>query len=287
MATTFTNQAALAFNGARVLSNVAVGRLENILTVTKTAVEQEYSAGSTVTYVVSIVNSSASPLTGLTLTDDLGAYPFGTGTVQPLTYVDGSVVYLVNGAVQPDPTVATTDGLIISGITVEAGGNTTVIYSAQVNSYAPLETGSTVDNTVAISGAGIGDDTQASESIAVADGADLSVIKSVSPIPVVENGTITYTIQIVNTGNSAVLSTDNAVITDTFDPILYNVTATLDGVALTPTEFSYSETTGEFSTANGVIAVPAASYAQDPATGEWVTTPASVTIAITGSLNNT
>ena len=91
MATTFTNQATLSYNGTQVLSNVAVGLLEGTLSVTKNAVAESYGEGDVLTYVVSIVNNSPAAVTGLTVSDDLGAYPFGTGTVQPLSYIAGSV----------------------------------------------------------------------------------------------------------------------------------------------------------------------------------------------------
>ena len=93
MATTFTNVATLSYNGAQIQSNVAVGLIEGMLSVTKYAVNESYSAGDALTYVVSIVNNSSSAVNGLTVTDDLGAYPFDTGTVQPLTYVPESLQY--------------------------------------------------------------------------------------------------------------------------------------------------------------------------------------------------
>lgn len=49
------------------------------------------------TYAVSLVNTGTAPLTGVTVTDDLGRYAVGANTVYPLAYVDGSVKYYVNG----------------------------------------------------------------------------------------------------------------------------------------------------------------------------------------------
>ena len=118
MATTFTNQATLTYNGSTVRSNVAVGVMESSLTVSKNAVAEQYGAGDDITYVVSIVNNGDVSASGLTVNDDLGAYAFDGGTVQPLTYVDGSVQYYVNGALQAAPAVSTASGLSITGITV-------------------------------------------------------------------------------------------------------------------------------------------------------------------------
>ena len=285
MATTFTNQAALSYNGSQILSNVAVGILESTIAVSKYAVQESYRAGDTLTYVISMVNSGGSALEGLTVSDDLGAYAFGTGTVQPLDYVAGSVQYYQNGVLQPDPTVTTTDGLSISGISIPVNGNVTIVYSATLNDYAPLAIGSTVDNTVTVSGGGIGEAT-ASESVPVLSEARLELVKSVSPIPVSENGRVTYTFQLINSGNTAVLETDGATVSDVFSPTLSDITVTLDGVELTAvTDYVYTEATGAFNTVDGVLAIPAASFTQDPTTGEWSSTPGSTTLTVTGNIS--
>lgn len=283
MATTFTNVATLSYNGEQVQSNVAVGLIEGSLSVSKYAVNETYGAGDTLTYVVSIINNSGEAITGLTFSDDLGAYAFGTGTVQPLTYVENSLQYYVNGVLQPDPAMPKTD-LIINGISVPANGNAMIVYSATVNDYAPLETGGSITNTVTVDSAAVSAVT-AEESVAVTNAAELSVVKSVTPIPVAENGELTYTFQLMNSGNTAVLETENATITDTFSPVLTDITVALDGTALTAgVDYTYDETTGVFTTANGVIAIPAATFTQDASTGEWTTTPGSITLTVTGQI---
>ena len=283
MATTFTNQATLTYNGSTVRSNVAVGVMESSLTVSKNAVAEQYSAGEDITYVVSIVNNADVPATGLTVNDNLGAYPFDGGTVQPLTYVDGSVQYYVNGALQAAPAVSTAAGLSITGITVPAQGNAVIIYSTSVNEYAPLAAGSEIVNTVDVGGSEK-ITLQAQQTVAADESAQLSFYKSVSPVPVTENGQLTYTLLLTNTGNTAVTNTDGAIISDTFDPVLTGISVALDGTPLTPTDYSYSETTGVFATAAGVITVPAATYTQDPVTGAWSTVPGTATLTVAGTV---
>ena len=285
MATTFTNVATLSFNGEQVRSNVTVGLIEGILSVSKYAVNEQYGEGDTLTYVISIVNNSGEPVNGLTVNDDLGAYPFGTGTVQPLTFVENSLQYYQNGVLQPDPAVKTTDGLVLSDISVPANGNAAIVYSAVVNAFAPLETGGSITNTVTAESQTVTAVT-AEESVAVTNEAQLSLVKSVTPIPVAENGELTYTFQLLNSGNTAVLDTENAVVTDTFSPALTGITAALDGTALTDgVDYTYDEATGVFATANGVLSIPAAAYTQDPVTGEWSMTPGSVTLTVTGRIS--
>lgn len=287
MATTFTNVATLSYNGAQVYSNTAVGMIEEVLSVTKYAVNETYGAGDTMTYVVSVVNNSDAAVNGLTVTDDLGAYAFGTGNVQPMDYIENTLQYYRNGVLQPDPAVSTADGLTLSDISVPANGNVTIVYSTALNDYAPMETGGSITNTVTINGTGVTAVT-AQESVAVTNAAQLSVIKSITPIPVAENGELTYTFQLLNSGNTAVLETENAVVSDTFDPVLSNISVSLNGTALIAgTDYTYNEATGVFVTGNGLLSIPAATYTQDPTTGEWSVTPGSSTLTVTGTVGAT
>ena len=281
----FSNQATLTYAGGSTSSNIVTGEILDLLSVTKTAVGDTYRAGDTVSYVISLVNGGTTALSGLTLTDDLGAYPFGTGTVTPLTYVDGSLLYYNNGVLQAAPTVTAGPPLTVSGITVPAGGNATVVYSALVNAFAPIgETGS-VTNTVTATGAGLTEAVTAEETVTAVNEAVLSITKALSPTTVPENGVITYTFEIFNSGSAAADATDDLSVSDTFDPILSDLTVTLDGVALVEgTDYTYDETTGAFATVPSRITVPAATVTQDPVTGAFTTVPGSTTLTVTGTV---
>ena len=62
---------------------------------------------------------------------------------------------------------------------------------------------------------------------------------------------------------------DNLVVTDNFDPILNPISVTYNGTAWAEgINYTYDETTGQFATTAGQITVPAATYTQDPATGD-------------------
>jgi len=90
---------------------------------------------------------------------------------------------------------------------------------------------------------------------------------------------------IQNTGNQAVVATDNAAITDTFDPILTALAVTFNGVTWTQgVQYNYDETTGLFTTVPGQITVPAATYTQDPVTGAYTLTPGVATLVVTGTI---
>ena len=133
----FTNQAQLTYTGGTINSNVVIGEVTEVLTITKNALPGEYTVGDTVTYAVNLINSGDAALTELTLTDNLGVYAFGTETRVPLTLIDGAVQVYANGVLQPTPTVTAGPPLVISGISVPANGHTTVLYQAVTNAFAP------------------------------------------------------------------------------------------------------------------------------------------------------
>ncbi len=283
----FTNQATLSYGNVQRNSNVVTGELLEQLSATKTAVATGYGAGDTVPYIISIVNSGNTPFTGLTITDNLGAYtPNGT-TVNaiPLDYVENTVRYLVNGAPEAAPTVARNgNDMVISGLNIPAGGNATIFYEATVNNSAPLEAGSTINNVATVTGAGLTEPITLNAAIDADEEADLTISKSVCPGVVTENGTVTYTFVIQNSGNTEATAADNVIVSDTFDPILNPITVTLDGQTLNPDQYTYNTATGEFATNAGAVTVPAATYTQDPTTGIVTANPGVAVLTVSGTV---
>ena len=281
----FTNQATLRYNGNTTNSNIAYGELLDVLVATKTAVEGSYTTGQLVTYVVTLRNTGNAPLIGLAVTDDLGGYAFNSATVYPLTYEDGSAALFTNGVPQAAPTVAAGPPLVFSDITVPAGGDVVLVYQARANAFADPAVGGRIDNTVTVTGDSLSTPITATETVAVTAEPVLSVSKSITPAQVVDNDRVTYTFVIQNSGNQAVVATDDATITDTFDPILTALTVTFNGVTWTQgVQYTYDEATGLFTTVPGQILVPAATYAQDPVTGAYTANPGIATLIVTGTI---
>lgn len=281
---TFTNMATLSYSGGVTNSNVVTGELQQTLSLTKTAVGGQYTPGGSITYAVSIVNTGTTAFTGLTLTDDLGRYAFTPEPLTPLNYVDGTVRYYLNGVLQPTPTVDVGTELVFTGLSVPAGGNATLLYKARPNAFAPLGANAVITNRVRLEGETLAAPLEAEATVQAESRPALTISKAVCPSAVSENGQLTYTFVIQNSGSAPADAAEAAVLRDTFDPILRSIAVSFNGDAWTsPEQYTYDETTGEFATVAGQLTVPAATYTQQP-DGTWLTDPGVSTLVITGTV---
>lgn len=283
---TFYNQATLSYGGNVVSSNTTEAELLAGLTITKTAVTDSYTAGGNIVYLVTLTNLGGSAYTGLTVTDNLGAYTLaGGGTAVPLDYVTGTLLYYLDGVLQPTPTVTDVGNLEISGINLPAGSTATFIYETETNEFAPVAAGSTITNTASTNGGvGVGVIT-ADATVGIRATTQLTIAKAVCPAVITDNDTVTYTIIVQNLGNTPVIATDGVIISDVFNPVLTNLAVDLDGVALVlGTGYTYNQTTGEFATVDGTVTVPAATYTQDPTTGAVTTVPGVTVLTVSGTV---
>ena len=280
---TFTNQATLSYTGGITNSNVTVGEILEVLSATKTAITPTYAQGESVTYAVSFVNSGTTAINGLTLTDNLGAYVFDSSTLYPLTYNEDSLKFFINGVLQTTPTVTAGPPLTISNITIPAGANGILIYEATANRYAPLSENSTITNTATFTGGGLTESVSSSATVTARALPALTITKSVCPTVVTDNDTLTYTFVIQNTGNTPADAASAIVVSDTFNPILNDITVTLNGEAFPATSYTYDQASGVFNTTAGSVTVPAATYTQDE-NGEIITTPGVAVLTISGTV---
>ena len=190
----------------------------------------------------------------------------------------------MNGVLQTAPVVTGAPSLVISGLTVPANGDITVVYEAEVNALAPMDAAGTITNTAVVTGGGITPIT-VTETIGTESEPILTITKSVSPVPVTENGTLTYTFLIQNEGSAPADIGTDAVIVDTFNPLLSNLAVSFNGTAWAETtNYTYDETTGVFTTIAGQITVPAATYTQNPVTGVWTADPGVSTLVVKGTI---
>ena len=281
----FTNQASLSYPGGSLRSNIVTGNLVDVLAIAKTAVGSGYTAGEKLSYIVTLVNSGTVALTGLTLTDDLAAYTLETQTLTPLNYVPDSLLYYQNGVAQSAPTVTAGPPLTVTGLTVPAEGSVTLVYQAQVNALAPLAAGSELTNTATVTGGTLSAPLTASATVTAGTAPDLSIAKAMSPETVTGASELTYTFILQNAGNTEVSGDAALILTDSFDPLLSDLTVTYNGTPWTVNvNYSYDAVTGLFSTLAGQLTIPAAEYTQDPATGVWTTTPGVSVLKISGTV---
>lgn len=113
------------------------GGQEEVLSATKTCIGAPCGSGNHITCIISIVNSGDNQYTGLSVEDDMSADTCDASVCYSLSYVRGTVRYFVNGVLQAAPLILEGPPLVISGITVPAEGNVTVVYEAAVSEYAP------------------------------------------------------------------------------------------------------------------------------------------------------
>ncbi len=281
---TFYNQASLSYNGFVTNSNITSGEIIESVTLTKTAISQSYSLGDSISYVISITNSGVSALTDITLTDNLGGFTVGAETVYPLTYVDGSLRYYVDGEEETAPAVNPGPPLTIGTITVQPGANVLIIYEAEVNEFAPLASGSFITNTASIAGGCITETTTAEATVPAREDASLTIAKAICPETVVGCDELTYTFIIQNSGNVAAGEDANIVIRDVFNPILNDIEVRLNGSEVPATFYTYNTETGVFETVAGEVTVPAATFTQNPVTGAVTVTPGVTVVTVTGTL---
>ena len=280
----FTNFATLSYNGATLSSNTVVGELLEPLTVAKSAAAQEYAPGEDLAYIITLSNTSAADLTGLTVTDDLGGYSFGTETVYPLAYQPGTLRLFVNGAQQAAPAVTAGPPLTVTGLSVPAGGSAVIVYEAAPTAYASPAPGAEITNTASVTGAGLSAPLTASATLPAAAGPVLRISKALSPAVLHAGEELTYSFLIENSGGAPVTAEGTLVLADTFQPALSGISVALDGAAWAKTtNYTYDEATGVFSTVAGQLTLPAAQFTQG-ADGAWTVTPATALLTVTGTL---
>ncbi len=265
-------------------SNLAEIELTSSLSFTKNTLGDTYTANTPVTNILSVTNTATAPVTNIVITDNLGTFPFGAGELTPLTYVEPARL-LINGqdATAQLSVDATAAGSVEFTIpTLAPGATANIIYNTIPNQYAPLGATTSIDTSAALTSDSDCADGTATASITPAAAADIDVVKTMSPNPVVCGDTVTYTIRVYNYGNTPA---ENVRLTDTFTPAPENITVSRNGLALLDTDYSYVDgtLTVPIATAAGDT-VPAATFTRDANTGVVTVVPGVVEYVITGTI---
>jgi uncharacterized repeat protein (TIGR01451 family)/fimbrial isopeptide formation D2 family protein len=266
------------------VSNLAEIGLESAISFTKSTLGETYGEDDVITYILSMTNTSASTITSVSITDDLGTFIFGTLELSPLTYTAPALLLIDGQDVSAQLTVdtSTAGSLVFSFPALPAGATANIVYRAAVNEYAPLDVDANITNTATLTSDSDCADGTASATINALSATNVSVFKQMSPNPVICGDTVTYTIRIYNYGN---IAAENVVLTDTFNPAPTNITVSRDGVLLIGTDYSYVKGTLTVpATATSPVIVPAATFVRDATTGIVTVTPGMVEYTITGTI---
>ena len=266
------------------VSNLAEIGLESAISFTKSTLGETYGEDDVITYILSMTNTSASTITNVSITDDLGTFVFGTLELSPLTYTAPALLLIDGQDVSAQLTVdtSTAGSLVFSFPALPAGATANIVYRAAVNEYAPLDVNASVTNTATLTSDSDCADGTATATITAVSAANVSVFKQMSPNPVICGDTVTYTIRIYNYGN---IAAENVVLTDTFNPAPENITVSRDGVLLIGTDYTYVNGTLTVpSTAQSPVTVPAATFIRDVTTGIVNVTPGMIEYTITGTI---
>ncbi len=262
-------------------SNLAEIELNSSLSFTKETLGTTYTVGTPVTYILSITNDSTSPITGITVADDLGRFTLGTEELTPLAFTQPALLLISGQDNNAALTVeASETGVTFSFPTLAAGATANIIYNATPNEFAPPAQGSLITNTAELTSDSECASGSATATVTAAETADIEVVKSMSPNPVVCGETVTYTIRIFNYGN---VDAEDVVLTDTFSPAPTDISVFRNGVELIGTGYTYINGTLTVP-ARGGDTVPAATFTRDPQTGAVTTTPGVVEYVITGTI---
>ncbi len=293
MARTIRNVATLNYRSGdetrTSISNVAQVTIEETIRLTKTAYEDSYRPGDTLTYVLQIISEEENP-TSLSVVGDLGSYTRAGQVYTPLSYES---YLLFVGQEENNPIGGVTVNVTEEENSVRFDFNNiptpfpglTLILQARVNEFAPPYTeGSAIRNTsrLFMDGEEVSSDNATVSSAAYAD---VRILKSITPDPVRAGEAVLYTIALCNYGTTA--PTD-VTLRDLFDPALQiPLSVTVNGIAVNA--FDYDAVTGQFVLGSAAsepytLAIPAATFQVDPQTGEVTRQPGRTVVTVSGLL---
>ena len=280
------NQAQISFqygtHTGSAISNIASTNLEGPLTASKNALESVYHRDEQITYIITMSNTAATALSNVVIDDNLGTTSLGSLSITPLDYIGPAMLY-VNGAFIStlSPTV-TADSVTFTVPTLPAHSNAMIIYAAKVNNQAPLAVGSLIINQSILTADGLTDPVDAVKVLVVDAYADVDIIKTMSPNPVIDGSLLTYGFTMYNYGNTPASS---VVLSDTFNPAPESISAvSVNGTPVASTEYSFVG--GNFRlpalTSTYSLAIPAATFTRDPVTGIVTVSPGTTTVTVSG-----
>ena len=240
------NTASVTYNYGRseigsAVSNTATTNLieEFSITGTKLSNNQTFRNGENITYQISVTNDGTSPLFNVTVGDDLG------GIGLPLTFLDGSATYSVNGTITAIIPAIVNPLTFILPLPLYPGDTAIFTFVARVSSSLD-ETVDTIVNTATIS-ANEGSETgniisvnpSPSYTLVRGEFADVTLTKNVSSTQISSGEEFSYTITLSNSGN---LEAMGVILTDTLPEgfTVSSITSETNGIVTTYSAGDYT-----------------------------------------------
>ena len=214
----------LAYFGSAGNGEVEDYALSWKMTVDKDTSTPVVNPGGQVEYAIVVRNTGDFPLTNVTISDNLSAMDDMANGVDDFTYA--STVSIVNSSatrtVATEPTVGDTNLTWGTWDSIDPGGSVTIVFRVAVNVATPTDENKYYDNTVSVTSTQLGtvnddgiiaqdsntpanNDPEDDEDIRVVPGGDLSVTKDDGRSVYVPGQTLTYTINVYNSGPSNVV----------------------------------------------------------------------------------
>lgn len=296
MAASFQNIANVSYNYGdgntyTARSNAVTGEIVDSLSLQKMVVNPNYYLSESMTYVITVKNSSDTAYNNLIVTDNLGSYTYNSRTVTPLDFIPDTSYISLNEAdfTSINASQITDNSISFTIPTLAAGATAKILFTARANEKARLESGSTIINTSSLSQGGENADANAavenitaSVAATVSDRPRLEIAKCMSPEAIVAGGPVTYTFTVSNYGNT---EASNIQISDQFPaeaaPSSID-SVTVNGASYTDYTYDGGVLSMPGTDSSQTLSLPAASYTQDTTTGEVTATPSVMTIVVIG-----
>lgn len=286
-----SNAASLTFEyGSQIgyaSSNTAITTLRETISMSKTSLGSSYYLDEGIFYTIAINNNNNSEINNVKISDNLGSYfpnySISNTAFTPFTYVGPANLYLGGTFYSEIEPEIYTDKVVFTIPSIPARSNALIIYKVSVNDRALLAPESEIVNTATLSLESILDPITASNTLTVANTADVKIIKHMCPDPVTRGEKITYSFSLYNYGNTEAV---NVVFSDTFSPAPSSITVAVNSENLFFSDYSYINGTLTIPAYGSTfsLSIPPAEFVQNPVTGIVSISPGITTITVTGQL---
>lgn len=286
------NQACLTYRHGNQkdvsFSNLASVILQSPITVSKTSLNNSYYIGDEIVYVLTIKNNMNSNINQMKIRDDLGSYCLNNNPV-PITPLDfvGIALLFIDGVFSTEITPAIHNSHItFRDVTIPPKSSAMLIFKTKVNTKAQFLLGSYIKSTTTFH---LYEHIDNSETICtslvtkVSEKADVQIVKSMHPSPILNGDEITYNFIIYNYGN---LEATDVIIKDEFNPIPIISKVILNSCELMPSDYNFKSGTFTIpaSQTQLPISIPASEFLQNQKNGITTINPGMASISIIGTL---